>query len=161
MLFLQFLFKPDAHFKATHNTHTKHHPISISLQVDFSFLWTALSSYSFHKEPEESHVPFVAVQSQTLRQQQVHFHLGIQFKCKDFKDNGMINPHVFPLVSDRTVLHALCLVPSSARIKHKIAAEAAGHLLGFSWATEVTKASIPPQIFFPSNQRTHLCNFSQ
>lgn len=31
------------------------------------------------------------------------------------------------------------------KLNTKIAAEAAGHLLGFSWATEVTKASIPPQ----------------
>lgn len=69
------------------HTHTKHHPISISLQMDFSFLWTALSSYSFHKEPEGSHVPFAAVQSQTLWQQQVHFHLGIQLKHKGFKGN--------------------------------------------------------------------------
>lgn len=59
LLFLQFLFKPVAHFTTTHNTHTKHHPISISLQVDFSFLWTALSPYSCHKEPEESHIPLL------------------------------------------------------------------------------------------------------
>lgn len=69
------------------HTHTKHNPISISLQAEFSLLWTALSSYSFHKEPEESHVLLAAVPSQTLWQQRVHFHLGIQFKSKDFKGN--------------------------------------------------------------------------
>lgn len=75
----------------------------------------------------------------------------------------MINPHcphLFPLVSDRTALHALCLVPSSARIKHKIAAEAAGHLLGFSWATEVTNTAISPPFFSQATTRTHHCNFS-
>lgn len=60
----------------------------------------------------------------------------------------MINPHcshVFPLVSDRTV--HLCLEPSSARTKHKIAAQAAGHSLGFSWATEVTNHQFQHNFF--------------
>lgn len=70
----------------------------------------------------------------------------------------MINPqcpHVLPLVSNRTVPHALCLVPSSAIIKHKIAAEAAGHLLGLSRATEVTNTSILPPLFFSQATKGH------